>query len=214
MLYEENEYMTLMEMLIQKYETHYKLNDDAHQIDHVISVANHALELNTVLSLNIDRRMIVVPAILHDLFTWSRSNHELLAYHHLMTMNEPWIRQFDVFQRQAMANACKEHRASYKGKYTGLLSELIASADRGKPTDIHEAVKRAYLYGTSKLRLANDEAQLRAIEHIQEKFTKTGYAKYPKLFLEVYRDELVQFQEDIKNITLDYFKQPHVQYLI
>lgn len=206
MQFEEHEYRELQNFLVNKFEKQYAINDRAHRLDHVVSVAELALEINERLELQIDRRLIVIPAICHDLFTWSRSNHQTLAYHYLKTLNESWILAFDEHERELMASACAEHRASYDGSYTSILSELIASADRGRPTDFDTVVRRAVDYAEGVLKLSTEEARVKAVEHVKEKFGRSGYARYPLLYMRVFGDELKQLQDKVSKLDGSYFQ--------
>lgn len=197
MFFKENEYLSLKQFLVERYEQRYSYNDKAHRIDHVVGVCNLALKLNEQLELGIDRRLIVIPAICHDLFTWSRSNHHELGRLWLLTANEGWLEQYTADERHLMANAIAEHRASYKGEYGSTLSELIASADRGAPVSVADTVARAHQYGMCKLGLDEETSKVRAVEHVKEKFGKGGYAKYPNLYMRAFGDQLQQFQADI-----------------
>lgn len=200
MQFKESEYLDLRELLIDRYTDRYATHDKAHRIDHVVSVCDLALEMNERMVLGLDRRLIVVPALLHDLFTWSRSNHEQLAYYNILTNQDSWIQGFSDDERRSMALACLEHRASYKGTYSSLLSELIASADRGAPDSVERAIARSYGYATTKLGMSETEARVHSVEHVKEKFGKGGYAKYPELYLRYFGERLVDFQEAISRL--------------
>ena len=40
-------------------------------------------------------------------------------------------------------------------------------------------------------------------EHIKDKYGSKGYAKYPEVYLEIFRDELEVFQHRADSITVD-----------
>jgi HD superfamily phosphodiesterase len=212
--YKVEDYLELREYLINKFTPLYTINDKAHQIDHVIDVCDRALRINTEFDLRQDPRYIVIAALSHDLFTWSRSNHQFLAYQYIVSLKESWINQFDEKERQLIALACLEHRASYKGYYTSMLSELIAAADRGDPTELKEKIKRCFDYGVDKLKQSPKEALLRVIPHLQDKYLNKAYGNNPPLFYRVYGAGITDLQNTLKTLTLEHelFKD-YIQYL-
>lgn len=197
-LYTESEFAQLKEALITVYEPYYLINDEAHQIDHVVAVCDRAIEINEHQNLGLDRRMIVIAALTHDLFTRFRSNHHIMAYHFLETAREPWLVGFTNDEKQLMAFACLEHRASWKGDYTSLLSELIATADRGVPGNLDELVWRCYLYGRDRLKENHQDAKERIIPHLVAKLCKDDYGKNPPLYATVYGKRI----EDQRNLVM------------
>lgn len=195
------DYLELRDYLINKFTPMYSINDKAHQIDHVIDVCDRALRLNQDFTLGLDPRMIVISALCHDLFTWSRNNHHYLAKEYLLSLNESWIMSYDSEQVLQMANAAYEHRASWKGGYSSLLSELIATADRGEPGNIEEKIRRCYLYGVDKLKETPAVAIARVIPHLLEKYCEAGYGNNPPLYYRVYGEKLEQMKQEILALT-------------
>ena len=200
-LYTELEFSALKEFLIKKFTPMYALNDKAHQIDHVIDVCDRALKINAVFGLGLDRRLIVISAICHDIFTWSRNNHHHLAKEYLLTTTESWISGFSETERETMALAAYEHRASWKGGYSSLLSELIATADRGAPGNIEEKITRCYLYGVDKLKETPAVAISRIIPHLIEKHCGSDYGNNPPLYYRIYGGQLDKMKQEILALT-------------
>jgi hypothetical protein len=183
----------LIEMLMRKYEYAYSICDKAHQFEHTLQVCKTALELNQKFDLGIEERLIVPPALLHDLFTWSRSNHHYLAHSFFTFEPASWlVNNYTQEERELMGLAALEHRASWKGGYSSLLSELIATADRGDPQDVVEMIRRAIQYRRKHNPEMSAEVQvIESLKHLREKFhSETGYAVYPPLYLKVYGESL------------------------
>lgn len=202
-LYLEAEFAQLKEQLHEQFSPLYAINDKAHQIDHVVDVCDRALDINELFGLGLDRRMVVISAMCHDLFTWSRSNHHLLAEQYLLTVREPWLVGFTSEDRRLMGAACREHRASWKGGYTSMLSELIATADRGVPGNLEEMIWRCYLYGRDKLGEPHDIALGRIIPHLVAKHCKPDYGNNPPLYEKVYGVKLKQQQQLLEELTME-----------
>ena len=200
-IYQESEYLELREFLIRKFTPMYSINDKAHQIDHVIDVCDRALRINADFSLGLDRRHIVISALCHDLFTWSRNNHHYLAKEYITSVREPWNDGFTVEELETMGLAAMQHRASWKGEYSSLLSELIATADRGEPGNIEEKIRRCYLYGVDKLKETPEVAIARVIPHLIEKYCEAGYGNNPPLYYRVYGVQLQKMKQQILALT-------------
>lgn len=181
----------------------YSLNDTAHQIDHVKAVCNRALCINAAYQLGYDPFMIIAAALYHDLFTRFRDNHHYLAEAHILTSKHWSLRRFDDEQRVLIGKACLEHRASWKGGYSSTLSELIATADRGSPSNLTEMVTRCYSYGISKLKQTPQEALDRILPHLREKYSRTGYQKLSPLYMRVYGSKLEAMWDVIETGDID-----------
>lgn len=194
------DHLELKEFLVHRFAKQYALNDKAHQIDHVVDVCDRALRINDEYGLGLDPKQIVISAICHDIFTWSRNNHHHLAKEYLLTTSEQWILGFSDAERRDMAMAALEHRASWKGGYSSMLSELIATADRGEPGNIEEKVRRCYLYGVDKLKQSPEDAIARIIPHLLEKYCADGYGNNPPLYYRVYGERLADMRQTIMSL--------------
>lgn len=181
----------------------YSLNDTAHHIDHVKAVCNRALCINAAYQLGYDPFMIIAAALYHDLFTRFRDNHHYLAEAHILTSKHWSLRRFNDEQRVLIGKACLEHRASWKGGYSSTLSELIATADRGSPSNLTEMVTRCYSYGISKLKQTPQEALDRILPHLREKYSRTGYQKLSPLYIRVYGSKLEAMWDAIESDSID-----------
>lgn len=200
------EHIELRSHLIERYMKEYELNDPAHHMDHVVAVCDLALEMDYRMGLGLNKMIIVGAAITHDLFTRYRNIHHVMVKDWLLSANEPWMRAFTEEERRLMACAAGEHRASYKGEFTSIYSELLSSADRGRPGNVQEMVNRCYLYGRHKLGHTHQEALERIRPHLVEKYVQLdgAYGRvYPGLWMRAFGKELEQQSKEILALDLD-----------
>ena len=184
----------------------YAANDRGHQRDHFIDVESLALEMNQRMKLGCDPTHITTVAWTHDLFAWSRKNHHVLSAEWIRTTDHPLIQQFDHGDRQAIsaANAC--HRASFRGIFPTVLSELMSSADRGSPGNLRDEILRSVEYSETYLGMNIHDALLRAVVHQQEKYGRNGYAKIPDIYYTYFESQMEErFREidELQNLTFD-----------
>jgi len=165
------------------------VNDPAHQWPHIVAVGEMGVKIAD--HLKVDRKPFLLAALCHDIFsTLHRENHHAVAGN--------WVREHlgtfeDKCLVEVVARMCEQHRASYKGEYTGLLEEAFASADRGPIGFEHDAAMywRSFKYTDAKnpgraiVRTCADVAK-----HMIEKFGTNGYAKWPDLYCKLFGDEL------------------------
>ncbi len=138
----------LKEEYCKELDTFYK-KDSSHGWSHVEDVAKNALEINRRMILNLNEEYLVLAALFHDIYSdTDRKNHHTLA--------ADWFAKFMIKQYKydaidilEMSLAIKEHRASYNGEYSSLLSEVLAAADRGAP-DLNSLIIRSSKYHLEK----------------------------------------------------------------
>ena len=185
---------------------------EAHGRGHISEVMNKALRLNQKYNLKVDPEEIVLTALLHDIFSnTNRDNHHIEAYQWVMSSMYPRLANKE--KRTRIANAIKEHRASYKDAYSSVLSELIATADRGYP-DLDKILKRMYIhvketnsttrngytmYYTDRV-LSHKEILEQMVYHLEEKYSRKGYIQYTKLYTIEHGHELEIFLEQVDKI--------------
>lgn len=170
-------------------------NSIGHGMDHVKNVMYRALYYNEILELNLNKKEIILASLLHDMFSESsRKTHHILGHEYVMNSKN---KVFDDIDKERVAKAILEHRASYTGEYSSLLSELISSADRGEP-NLNEIVDRCYISTKEFHPEYNvDEIGNAVKKHISEKFTRDGYAKYPNMYLQVNQKKLDTFHDEV-----------------
>lgn len=175
------------------YSPYYNGIDEAHRIDHADKVVETGLVINEELSLNLDIKLIILAGYIHDMYTQvDRVNHHNLAYiHTIKEVEKLW--DISLMETLLIADAVKEHRASGSGNFSNILSEILSTADKGKPSLV-EYVIRSYKYNKNKY---YDDTAIYAniLNHLQEKFGINGYAKYPQLYNKVFKDELIILKE-------------------
>lgn len=161
-------------------------NDVAHRHDHVEDVILKVFEYYNALydtadtSLVADeKRQAVMAALLHDIGCWmDRDAHHLIASNWVLSLREDQFSQMfygiNPDDITAVAVAILEHRASWKFARKSAVSDIVAAADRGSFCP-KEYLRRAYLYGRSKLKMRGSEALIRAVDHFMEKYKDGGY---------------------------------------
>lgn len=178
----------------------YRLNDRAHQEEHFYSVLADGIEMNHALKLDCNVDMIAIVAWTHDMFAWSRENHHILAESWVRSTNDPVIAALTDKERDMVATACLEHRASSSATYSSVLSELMASADRGKPV-LAEKLSRAYVFAKDAYNMSDEDAFMKSITHVREKFGRNGYQALPELYTRYYERELEAMYTEIDQLT-------------
>jgi len=181
----------------------YKSNDAAHGIDHADDVYELALYTNQKLELGVSDHLIEIAAYYHDIYSTDptinkndRRMHNTLAHNYVMQAAEWPFAALTLDERKLVAHAVLEHRASFKGNFYSALSEIISTSDRGKP-DAEAIILRSLQYQGGKV-----DACVNVLNHMVEKFSSTGYAKYPQMYSEVFGDELTVMRECMDTLTL------------
>jgi len=182
----------------------YELNDLAHREDHFEEVNQTALFINNELDMQFDEVEILFAAYFHDLFAWSRNNHHELSHHWISTTDHPLIVEYlgeRPWERERVALACLEHRASYEEEFSTEFSALINAADRGMPCAPEILLRRAIKYREFHFpNQTEDQRIAESIKHIKEKFGKGGYARYPDVYRRAFVGALEAQQEAIAKL--------------
>jgi len=188
----EREKMQTFKNKVRDYYKHYYKNgDEAHLINHADDVCSLALEINK----EEDDKLVILASYLHDMFNAdNRAIHNELAYEYVLEANDEFLQNLKSEELKRVAHAVLEHRASFKGEYYSSLSEIISSADRGLP-DLESVVVRS-------MRFNNGDAQ-DVYEHILDKYGTKGYAKYPKVYQEIFKEQLKEFQNEADKIRVE-----------
>lgn len=191
-----------------KYSAHYLLNDPAHREDHFREVLDNALRgYATLMDGPASSRvayMLVAAAYLHDLFAWSRINHHTLSAEYVRSGDCELLADFTADEREQVALMCEQHRASFKGKFSGFYAELFNAADMGPP-NLKEDLTRAYKYAKAKAPERDHDYWVAVTHgHIVDKFGRNGYAKRGQLYMEVYGKNLEEYFREIELLTVGY----------
>lgn len=152
----------------------YRKLDKAHGIKHI----EYVIKRSIVLARNyrLDLNMAYCIAAFHDIgMLEDRIGHE--EYGAEILENDSLIKkQFNREQIDIMKYAIKEHRASYKGKYTSIYSKVISEADRS--FDIYLMTYRSIAYGMAKFPSYSYEQHFnRTYDYLKRKYGKDGYAR-------------------------------------
>ena len=191
--------MELFDLLLSRYTCKYALIDPAHRMEHVIEVTERALDYNAKLGLGLDTDMITIVGLLHDRFNLDRDIHHTLCGMYLRYSPLDYMDKYTQHERDLMGEAVEQHRASYKGKYSSTLSEVLASADRGEPI-LGKNLKRAYQYAYSQSG-DHDTAVEQTIAHMRDKFGTKGYCKYPPMYVKYWGEMLTAYKTQCDNVN-------------
>jgi len=187
------------EMIKEDFGFWYSKNDTAHRENHFIDVESTALEINRRLDLGVDPFLIMLVAWFHDLFAWSRQDHHERSCLWVLKSEYPLLNTLSKSERLMVAFACLEHRSTYKGKYTSVLSELMSAADRGNPNrSVEIALERSVNYQMTARGVSDPVvARQDAIKHLKEKMGTGGYARYNEMYLLAFQEEVDRFCRSI-----------------
>lgn len=192
-----------------------KSNDPAHQWFHFQNVYQTGKKIRDELSLKYPNEAILLVAYVHDLFAnpEQRDDHHNLSADWLLGENLPktvlllidatvrkWytpIERSEVLK--ILSAACRQHRASYRGEFYHEFCELMNSADYEAPKGLFGLLERSYKYSLSKDPVPRN-ALIASLDHMKDKFSRTGYAKYPEMYLKVYGDRLEEVYKEIDRI--------------
>ena len=186
----QNVINSMRKIIINDFQKHWELNDGGHRIGHFAQVEECGVYINDQLGGVYDPYLIMLVAYFHDLFAWSRENHHMLSYHWVLSTDYSIIAGLSKEERNLVAEACRTHRASYKGTFPNGFSELMSAADRGFPeTDVEKLLVRPIRYRLDR-GASLEEARVGAIAHMKEKYASEGYVRYPEVYLKVFGEQL------------------------
>lgn len=196
----------LRSLIVEEYLDSWEKNDPAHRLSHFDEVYRTALEIDHRLKINLPKKQMMVVSYYHDLFANVREVHHHLSYNFILGEKchilRAWLRKEEI---GLVANACREHRASYKGKFSSILSELMNSADRERPKGVARLLERSLHYSIAKNPdLSKEEICKLSSDHIKEKYGRGGYARFPDLYVKAFKEELEEQYDRIE--TADLYK--------
>lgn len=174
----------------------YLKNDLAHRLDHAHAVMRDAVHIAGLISAQHLIPQLIAAAYYHDIHRLTPDTHNVLAYEEVFSDSD-FIKGIGAAENDdeihAIALACLEHRASWSGEYSGVVSEIIAAADRGAPdrTDVNFRMRRSYLYGRDTLGMCHLTAQQHAMRYVKDLYGVNGNARYPQIYKTVYAHELL-----------------------
>jgi hypothetical protein len=174
---------------------------------HVDEVYTTAMKMNTELRLGLNHDMIFLASYLHDMFQKDyREAHHLKGFAWVLEYHTEfdWLSWMNDNELKELAYAIKEHRASYDGEYYSKLSILLSAADRGK-LDRTETIMRSFKYNCEKHPELLFKDNIRNVhQHMKDKFSSKGYARYNWVYKDFYQNDLSKFQKYFD--TISYFE--------
>lgn len=175
----------------------YKEVSSDHGYEHIVEVIkNGETLLNRELNLN-----EFLALVFHDIGNiYSRESHEEIGAISCKLLLSNFLTKEDI---ENISQSIRKHRGSYTGNFQNELEELVSSADRGRPQALDKHIRRSYNFAINKKGISHEDAIYHALIHIKNKYGENGYAKFPNLYLNFYKNELISFQKDIANLTLD-----------
>jgi len=189
------------EDVLSYYKDEIELNDKAHDLKHVVNVYSKMIDMNKTLNLNIDKKMILLAAFLHDLKCHvDRKKHCLLSANYVTDCwyakdcKDPFIQQLTEKEAIVLSDAIIKHRASGNEVPGSGLAGLLYAADKDVPL-LEEIVLRSYEYGS------NCE---HVLKHLKEKFSSEGYLKY-NIYYKLYYGviSIERMHNEISNLTVE-----------
>lgn len=170
----------------------YAVMDAAHGLDHVDQVCDTALRLCKVIKRPQLMPEAIVASYFHDMFADRGMTHPQDAHDWVLEHPQVVKHLIDTTDKGVMriAKACLEHDISYQGDYSSLLSEVIATADIGRPSNTIDRYRRAYLYARTTLNHSTDRAIDYAVHDVDRKYGPEGTVVYPRLYNKVFAKEL------------------------
>lgn len=145
---------------------------------------------------------IYAAIVFHDsgLEKYGREIHEIHSAEIAKRELKDLFNSKDLF---LIAAAIKEHRASFKGTFTSMLSDICSSADRNVP-NFEASVARSFLYTSEHHPEFSFEEKCETVaKHLNAKYGTNGYARFPIYYSRYYRNDLREYQRKMDALTGD-----------
>jgi len=205
------ELSALREKLKKYFKPFYLKTDSAHRLDHIDSVMSNAIRICHLMEWQEHLPLAIVAIGIHDIYSTTelRSRHHILAFNWVYDNAAVLEHKFGLTKKdiEIVAYAVLEHRGSYTGaNYNGIISEIVAAADRGIPStdEVGNYLGRSYLYARSHGKSSTD-AKFHSITHIQEKFGRNGYGRVPEWYGKLFAERLAKRLELIESLDISYY---------
>jgi len=187
--------------VLSHYKDEIELNDLAHDLNHVINVYLKMVDIDKVLDLGVDKKMILLAAFLHDLKCHvDRKKHCLLSANYVTDCwytndcKDPFIKQLTEEEAIVLSDAIIKHRASGNEIPEEGLAGLLYASDKDAPI-LKDIVLRSYRYDNNCERVLN---------HMQEKFSSEGYLKYNNYYKRYYGSTAInEIHNEINDLTIE-----------
>lgn len=148
--------------------------DAAHREDHARSVIARALDLAALYP--VDAGMVYTAAACHDLgLAVDRKTHHLESGRIIREMDAlgKW---FSAEEREVIAQAAEDHRASSDHEPRSIYGKIVAEADR--LIEPEQIIRRTVQFGLSHYpELSREGHWQRCVAHLHEKYAEGGYLR-------------------------------------
>ena len=163
---------------------------EAHGWSHIDEVLSKAVYYRNKYNINVDDDELILSVLFHDMYSHTdRKEHHELGAKWVEASIHPLIAN-DKEKQKRIANAIREHRASYKETYYSPTSEILATADREMPI-LEKVVLRSYKHTKERNpTFTHKETIAEVLKHIEEKYSRKGYIQYTNMFVLEHNDEL------------------------
>ena len=177
----------------------YEKNDSGHSLEHIEYVIRRCFSFAEQFS-DIDINILYTIAAFHDIAHHiDKKNHEKLSAE-MFYNNEKMKAFFSGEERLLIKEAIEDHRASSSTKPRSDYGKIISSADRS--TDVDDFLRRTHAYTLKHFPdCTREDMLLRAYEHTEQKYGKSGYAKHY-----VKDEEYENFRNEINMLLQDWEK--------
>ena len=145
---------------------------------------------------------IYAAIVFHDsgLEKYGREIHEVHSAEIAKRELKDLFNSKDLFM---IAAAIREHRASFKGTFTSMLSDICSSADRNAP-NFEASVARSFLYTSEHHPEFSFKEKCETVaKHLNAKYGTKGYARFPIYYSRYYRNDLREYQRKMDALTGD-----------
>lgn len=172
-----------IESLIERYVDF----DPAHNIDHARAVIRNSEYIAESMmedeEIILDMDMVRIIATMHDLgLVYGREIHHIKSGE-IVRQERELRKYFNEEQIEIIAKAVEEHRASYKGEYTSIYSQIVSDADRMNTAE--EYIERTYKWSRLHYPELNEiELYEEVKSHLRHKYGEKGYARFNTIYAE------------------------------
>ena len=166
--------LDLMEFVERNILKRYNAFDAAHNINHAQRVIRGSIKLAQRMGADIN--MAYVVAAYHDLgLEVERATHHIESGK-ILKADRRLDKWFSAQQIEIMRQAVEDHRASATHEPRSIYGRIVAEADRN--IDIDVIITRTLQYGLAHYPQLDAEGHIqRALQHLHEKYSRTGYLK-------------------------------------
>ena len=175
-----------------------KYKDDnygGHGWEHIQDVINRSFELKDKFNLEVDPNMVYTIAAYHDIgYRQDPDNHEKESSE-IFLQDEEMKKFFNDEERNIIAEAIVDHRASLEYEARSVYGKLVSSADRA--IDVDDMLRRSIAFQTEKHKSENPTIE-QIIEYSFKKLSsKYGNGGYAKMYFQddKYKDYLAKMNK-------------------